>query len=164
MCLLTARRSLDCSAMLRPCAITCVRPERKSALEFLADLQHEFWFPRHSVWLGSTARQHERNLQLPRSKGIRYSFTLARWASHGIDRPTHYRRNERPDMELAWPPPALFSGRCDPFKHSPFLHPRFNWRQNGSWVALGLGCKHQHQLGALPRFFGGEVEHRKANC
>src|SRR6266850_3293423 len=149
--------------MVQPYRARWRKTNAKTALEFLADLQHEFWFPRHSVWLGSTARQHERDLQLSRSKGIRYSFTLACWASHRIDRATHYRRDERPHMELARQTTPLFSGRCDPFKHSPFLHARFNWRENGSWVALGSGRKHQYQHGAFPRVCRGQAEHRTAN-
>ena len=41
------------------------RNDEQTTSEFLANLQHEFWVPRDSVWLGPAARQHERHLNLP---------------------------------------------------------------------------------------------------
>src|SRR5450631_1561196 len=44
--------------------------DSKTTQELLADLEHEFWVPRHPVWLGIADGQHERHLRISgRSRG-----------------------------------------------------------------------------------------------
>src|ERR1041384_7268291 len=48
------------------------RADGKTTFELLADLEHELRVPGHSVRLGIAARQHERDLYLPRRRRGRY--------------------------------------------------------------------------------------------
>src|SRR5215469_14812508 len=58
--------------------------------EPLADLEHEFRVPRHSVWLGAADGQHERYLRIPRCACRSDSHFVAGSSADGIDRSAHH--------------------------------------------------------------------------
>src|SRR6476646_10259297 len=93
------------------------RVNEKTASEFLADLEHEFRVPRHSVWLGVAARQHEPDLQVPARRRKLAAVSLARWSNHRSDHSTHHRLDERPHLEPARAAPSLFSRGGDSREH-----------------------------------------------
>src|SRR5260370_33140914 len=125
---------------------------KETTLELLADLEHEFWFPRHSVRLGLATSEHERHIQLSRRERISNTSSLARWSSYWFDCAADHRRHERSHMELAGPATPLLPGRGNSFQCCALCHAGFYRSQNGGEPALGFGRQHQYQHGAVPRF------------
>src|SRR6185503_7379577 len=122
----------------------------ETTLELLADLEHEFRVPRHSVWLGFTAREHEPDLQVPACRGEFDFLPLARWPNYGFNYSTDHRFDERPHLEPSRSPPSLLSHRRDSREHRSVLHARFVGIVDGCRTALDSRCKHQHHDGTVP--------------
>src|SRR5215207_7607463 len=98
-------------------SVSCEAP-----LELLADLEHEFRVPRHSIWLGLAARQYERHLRKARRKSRSTANSLACSASHGFDRSADHRLYERSHVDPAGPSPPIFSRRRNPREHRALHH------------------------------------------
>src|SRR5215211_4652060 len=94
----------------------------ETTLELLADLEHEFRVPRHSIWLGLAARQHERHLRKARRKSGSTADSLAGCTAHGIDRSTHHRLYERSHVDASRSPPPVLSCRRYSGEHCTLLH------------------------------------------
>src|SRR5260370_40134839 len=123
---------------------------KETTLELLADLEHEFWFPRHSVRLGPATSEHERHLQLSRRERISNTSSLARWSSYWFDCAADHRRHERSHMELAGPAAALLPGRGNSFQCCALCHACLYRWQDRAGPALGVGRPHQYQHGRVP--------------
>src|SRR5262249_48521988 len=121
----------------------------KTTSELLANLEHEFWLPWHSIRLGIANGQYEPDLQVSRSEGRRYPIAVACRAADRIYRATDYWRCERSDLGTAWQAAAVFPRRRDIELDGASGNAELQRALDGGGLALDFGRINQCVDGAI---------------
>src|SRR5271165_2496092 len=128
--------------------------DAETAKKLLANLEHEFRVPRHSVWLGPADGQYERHLRVSGGASGPDPDSMVGGSAYWITRTTHHRALQRQHVDMARAPEALFPHRRHPQLMRADSDAKVVDALDGRGVAVDLGFLHQHQHGAIPRVRG----------